>query len=165
VENWIESGAGLFRTGKPATPDPHLVSYFLLLDKDHGQVLLVDHKKANLWLPAGGHVEVDEHPKETVEREIVEELGVQADFVSEKPFFLTVTLTKGHKGNHTDVSLWYILKATVGNSFQYDEREFHDIRWFPINRIPFHKSDPHMSRLVQKLTLHKFIRKDPSVAR
>lgn len=165
VQQWIESGADLFRTVKPATPDPHLVSYFLLLDQDCGQVLLVEHKKAKLWLPAGGHVEVDEHPKRTVEREIVEELGVQADFIFGNPFFLTVTQAKGHRGNHTDVSPWYILKASSGTSFNYDEREFHGIRWFPIDEIPFHDSDPHMSRLVQKLVLHKIIRKDPSVTR
>ncbi|MFI5343447.1 MAG: NUDIX domain-containing protein [Chlamydiales bacterium] len=38
---------------------------------------LVDHKKANLWLPAGGHVEPNEHPRETVKREILEELSIQ----------------------------------------------------------------------------------------
>lgn len=30
TKNWIESGAEIFRTAKPATPDPHLVAYFLL---------------------------------------------------------------------------------------------------------------------------------------
>src|SRR3990167_9801718 len=87
VEKWIDSGAEIFRIAKPATPDPHLVAYFLLIDKDEQRLLLVEHKKANLWLPAGGHVELNEHPKETVSRELMEELGVQTDFLSERPFF------------------------------------------------------------------------------
>ncbi len=29
VKEWIASGAELFRTAKPATPDKHLVSYFV----------------------------------------------------------------------------------------------------------------------------------------
>src|SRR5579872_23523 len=93
VEKWIDSGAGIFRIAKPATPNPHLVAYFLLIDPQKQQLLLVDHKKANLWLPAGGHVELNEHPKETVSREIQEELGVRADFLLETPLFLTVTET------------------------------------------------------------------------
>ena len=154
VEKWIDSGAEIFRIAKPATPDPHLVAYFLLIDQDEQRLLLVEHKKANLWLPAGGHVEFNEHPKETVSREILEELGVQADFLSEKPFFLTVTKTTGDKGKHTDVSLWYILRSSMRTPFQYDEREFHGIQWFTPCEIPVHQSDPHMSRCVQKLILH-----------
>lgn len=43
TKNWIESGVEIFRTAKPATPDPHLVAYFLLIDSSANQVLLVDH--------------------------------------------------------------------------------------------------------------------------
>lgn len=154
VETWIDSGAEIFRIAKPATPDPHLVAYFLLIDQDEQRLLLVEHKKANLWLPAGGHVELNEHPEETVSREILEELGVQADFLLKKPFFLTVTKTTGNEGKHTDVSLWYILRSSIKTHFQYDEREFHSIRWFAPREIPISQSDPHMNRLVRKLTLH-----------
>lgn len=153
TEKWIDSGAEIFRIAKPATPDPHLVSYFLLIDQNEQQLLLVEHKKANLWIPAGGHVELNEHPKETVSREIMEELGIQADFLLEKPFFLTVTKTTGDKDKHTDVSLWYLLKASIATLFRYDKSEFHRISWFTPNEIPLNQSDPHMSRLIQKLIL------------
>lgn len=157
AEKWIDSGAEVFRIAKPATPDPHLVAYFLLIDQDEQQLLLVEHKKADLWLPAGGHVELNEHPRETVSREILEELGVEANFLSETPFFLTITQTTGIKDKHTDISLWYILKSSVRAPLQYDDREFHNIRWFAANEIPIFQSDPHMSRLVQKLTLHNIL--------
>ena len=117
VEKWIDSGAEIFRITKPTIPDPHLVAYFLLIDQNEQRLLLVEHRKANLWLPAGGHVELNEHPKETVSRELLEELGVQADFLSERPFFLTVTKTTGDKDKHTDVALWYILKSSVATPF------------------------------------------------
>ena len=45
---WIGSGAGLFRTTKPATPPKHLVSYFAVVDDGH--ILLVAHRSAGLWL-------------------------------------------------------------------------------------------------------------------
>lgn len=38
-------------------PEPRLVSYFLLTGLQHDFVLLVDHRKAGLWLPTGGRVE------------------------------------------------------------------------------------------------------------
>ena len=41
-------------------------------------MLLVDHRNAKLWLPTGGHVERDEHPWRTVEREAAEEPGIEA---------------------------------------------------------------------------------------
>lgn len=72
---WVDSGAELFRVAKPATPPKHLVSYFAIVDDDH--ILLVDHKNAQLWLPAGGHVEYGEHPRLTVVRELEEELEIE----------------------------------------------------------------------------------------
>jgi hypothetical protein len=73
VVAWLDSGAEIVRRAKPATPPKHLVSYFLLVDGDH--ILLVDHRTSGLWLPSGGHVEPGEHPRATVEREVIEELS------------------------------------------------------------------------------------------
>jgi 8-oxo-dGTP diphosphatase len=87
----VDSGAELFRVAKPATPPKHLVSYFVVVDGDH--VLLVDHKNARLWLPSGGHVEPDEHPRTTVLRELREELGFTAAHAIEAPLMITCTTT------------------------------------------------------------------------
>lgn len=148
---WIESGEPIFRVQKPDVPNKHLVSYFVLFDDVHQKILLVDHKKALLWLPSGGHVEIDEDPKTTVERECLEELGVRADFWVPDPFFITSTLTVGLTAGHTDVSLWYVLKGDSHATYQFDEEEFNDIRWFHLNEVPYSKSDPHMERFIQKL--------------
>ncbi len=63
VLDWIESGSEIFRIEKPATPDIHLVAYFVIASPEMDQVLLVDHKKAELWLPPGGHVDPGERSK------------------------------------------------------------------------------------------------------
>lgn len=148
---WINSGDQVFRIQKPDIPNKHLVSYFLLLDESAKKVLLVDHKKAQLWLPSGGHVEIAEHPLETVKRECIEELGIEADFWHEKPVFLTSTLTSNDCASHTDVSLWYVLKGNVNNIYNFDVNEFYDIQWFNFDEIPYHKADPHIARFIQKL--------------
>lgn len=148
---WINSGAPLFRLQKPAIPPKHLCVYFVLVDIKKQQILLVDHRQAGLWLPSGGHVELDEHPHETVKRECLEELGVRAEFISPAPFFLTSTLTQGLQPGHIDVSLWYILKGDSHQEYTFDAQEFHTIRWFSFEEIPYEKAEPHMKRFISKL--------------
>ena len=110
---WIDSGAELCRVQKPATPPKHLISYFVVVDGEY--VLLVDHLNAGLWLPPGGHVEPDEHPRDTVRRECMEELFLEAGDVADLcPIFVTVTETVGNAPGHTDVSLWYVIRGSRG---------------------------------------------------
>ena len=114
---------------KPDVPPMHLVSYFVALDEARGELLLVAHRKAGLWLPSGGHVEPMEDPWDTVLRECGEELRTEAvpSAVSGKnPFFLTVTRTRG-QGQHIDVSLWYVLRSEAGDITSFDEDEFEAI--------------------------------------
>ena len=160
---WIRSGAPIFRTMKPDVPAKHLVSYFALVDKQRGKVLLVDHKLAGLWLPSGGHVEVDEDPRATVIREIAEELKLAAEFIHPDPLFITVTRTAGDNGRHTDVSLWYLLRGDSSRAIEFDRGEFHRVRWFGFDEIPFERSDPHMCRFIAKMRA-TFQLKEPTVA-
>lgn len=148
---WIKSGAQIFRITKPDLPKKHLVSYFVLFDRATARILLVDHKNAKLWLPTGGHVEIDENPKDTVTRECIEELGVVADFLYEVPLFITVTDTVGLTAGHTDVSLWYVLKGNCQETYIFDDAEFNAIKWFALNEIPYDRTDPHMPRFIAKL--------------
>ena len=148
---WIDSGAPLCRTAKPATPPRHLVSYFVCIDGDH--VLLVDHKNARLWLPSGGHVEPDEHPRDTVLREAREELHLEADFLFPSPLMITCTETVGLTAGHTDVSLWYVLRHDRSLPVTFDTEEFNNVQWLSFTKVASLKSDPHMGRFLNKLAL------------
>lgn len=160
VNHWIQSDQEIFRITKPATPEMHLVSYFAVISPSEGKILLVDHRKAQLWLPPGGHVELNEHPKDTVIREVKEELGIEADFLIPSPLFITISKTAGATIGigHTDVSLWYILQSSSLQSFDYDKREFKQIHWFQIDEIPYEKSDPHMDRFIKKLQKYHLLK-------
>lgn len=152
--SWIDSGVEIFRIEKPDKPPKHLVSYFVVVDTQSKSILLVDHIKAELWLPAGGHIEKDEDPKITVEREALEELNLQAKFLREDPFFITVTTTVGKTAGHVDVSLWYLIKARKEDPIQYDPGEFNGYRWWGFDEIlesDISSFDPHMHRLTRKL--------------
>lgn len=147
---WVKSGAPLFRVEKPATPPKHLVSYFAVIDGD--RILLVDHRNAQLWLPTGGHVEPDEDPRTTVVRELKEELGLEVPLESiGPPLMVTVTTTVGLAHGHTDVSLWYTVKAGPTQAFSYSIEEFREVRWFDFAEVPLERSDPHMGRFIEKL--------------
>ena len=146
---WIDSGAELCRLAKPATPPKHLVAYFAVVADEH--ILLVDHRLAQLWLPTGGHVEPREHPRATVLRELHEELGLAPATEIGAPLMITCTTTVGLTAGHTDVSLWYVVKARRDPSMQYDTREFADARWFRWDEVPLSRSDPHMERFLNKL--------------
>lgn len=148
---WIQSGDQIFRLQKPATPLKHLVCYFIVLDEKAQKILLVDHKKAGLWLPAGGHVELNENPQDAARRECFEELAIAAEFLHETPLFLSSVTDVDHIPGHTDVSLWYVLKGEAGASYEFDQREFNSIQWFDFDEIPLQISDPHMGRFIQKL--------------
>lgn len=146
---WVASGAEIIRVSKPAIPPKHLVSYFVLVDGEN--VLLVDHKKAQLWLPTGGHVEAGEHPRETVRREMKEEIGIEAPQHIGPPLLITCTETVGLTAGHTDVSLWYALPGDRHQHIRFDPEEFNSVRWFPFSDVPLAGTDPHMRRFIRKL--------------
>jgi 8-oxo-dGTP diphosphatase len=157
TRRWIASGAPLYRIRKPADPDPHLVAYFAVVDVDANSILLVDHRLAGRWLPTGGHVEPDEDPRDTVTRELSEELGITADLVaglSSNPLFITQTTTVDADAGHVDVSLWYVVAATVATAVEPDASEFNATRWWSFDELrtadPNH-FDPHLPRFMSKL--------------
>jgi 8-oxo-dGTP pyrophosphatase MutT (NUDIX family) len=157
---WLAGTDDIFRRAKPRTPSPHLVAYFLLHDEADGSVLLVDHRKAGMWLPSGGHVEPGEHPAGTVRREVVEELGVPAVFAprfGERPALLTVTETVGApEDRHTDVSLWFVLSGSRDQKLIPDPGEFRTVRWWTPQQVAAAAPgmcEPHLGRMLAKLSV------------
>ena len=153
---WVASGVNIFRIAKPDKPPKHLVSYFILIDPEHKSLLLGDHVRSQLWLPSGGHVELNEHPRETVNRESQEELGKKAVYLrgNDHPFFITVTKTNALTASHTDVSLWYLLRGSVHETINFERREFNDMTWFSFDEILQMNAtilDPQMQRFTEKL--------------
>jgi 8-oxo-dGTP pyrophosphatase MutT (NUDIX family) len=152
---WCRSGADLFRTVPPATPPQHLAVYFVLLDSERRSVMLVEHRKAGLRLPPGGHVDDGEDPRITVVREAAEELSLAARFhplVDDRAFFVTVTQTQG-LDSHTDMTLWFLLDADRHEVLHGDPREFAGWGWVDLDDdIDWANGfDPQWHRFVAKL--------------
>ncbi|MCC5960445.1 MAG: NUDIX hydrolase [Rhodobacteraceae bacterium] len=149
AHHWVRSGRDLCRIRPPATPPMHLVSYFPVIDRGH--ILLGDHISSGLWLPPGGHVAQGEHPRDTVVRECLEELRMQARFVHPAPVFVTISETVGATP-HEDVCLWYTLQGCASRLPDYDLREYRAMHWFRFNDAPFDDTDPNLERFVGKLS-------------
>lgn len=147
---WVDSGAPLFRTARPATPPKHLVAYFPLVDGDH--ILLVDHKNAKLWLPPGGHVEPGEDPRTTVARELREELGLEiSPSEVEEPVLVSVTQTTGQTARHVDVSLWFPIHASRASPLRIDGTEFSQVRWLHRSDAVSLDGDPNLRGFLSKM--------------
>jgi 8-oxo-dGTP diphosphatase len=154
---WLEGTDDVFRRSKPATPPRHLTSYVVPVDQSAGDVLLVDHRKADLWLPPGGHVDPDEHPALTARRECGEELGFAPSLIdpAERPSFLTVTTTIGLDAGHTDVSLWFVCAGSRQMTLEVDQSEFRAARWWSLDEIRGSDPivfDPRFPTFISKIT-------------
>lgn len=152
--SWIESGAPLYRTAKPATPAQHLVVYFAVVDSHERRLLLLDHVLSGLWLPSGGHVDPDEDPYKAVVREADEELGLWAEWLSEEPLFITIQPVADETGGHTDISLWFALKGDITQLIQADPNEAPGAHWFDLDALPKERTDPNLARFAQKLQIY-----------
>lgn len=156
VLRWLESDASPYRISKPDNPPKHLVSYFVPFDEASSSMLLVDHVKAGLRLPPGGHVDVDEDPRDTVVREAYEELNIAVSFdtpIGNDPLFVTVTTTRG-AGSHTDVSLWYVVRGDAATRLGFDAREMDGYSWLTFDEVlatDIAGLDPHLHRFIRKL--------------
>lgn len=125
------------------------------------RVLLVLHKKLNIWLAPGGHVEGNELPHRAAEREFKEETGIRVTAVSAYPMLsgstsdylplpLAINLhwisqTRYHQRVKSQVQkpgceqhwvMAYLVKPVGGTAFKKNDEETTDIRWFKQEEIP-----------------------------
>ncbi len=133
--------------------DKHFTASALVLNEER-KVLLLYHKKLNVWLYPGGHVENNETPDETVVREVLEETGLKVEIVGEKdssltdkeadvtvlykPYVVLCELING-KSPHYHIDLIYKCRAKDFSNIEYNKDEAKGIDFFgkeEIQNIP-----------------------------
>ncbi len=109
------------------------------------KVLLIFHRKHNMWLQVGGHIELNEDPDEALFREVKEECGLDIEIIGGKEPTFEIKGTKFlyapafmniHDINetHKHVGLVYFAKAK-STELVLSKREHSDIRWFSLEDL------------------------------
>jgi 8-oxo-dGTP pyrophosphatase MutT (NUDIX family) len=92
---------------------------------DGDRTLLHWHRKTQMWLPPGGHIDPDEDPVQAVLREVAEECGIAAEVVSHiaamrfgvpqqiaPPYAILVEDIP--EGPHQHIDMIYFVRAVAG---------------------------------------------------
>jgi ADP-ribose pyrophosphatase YjhB (NUDIX family) len=96
-----------------------------------GKTLLHKHKKLDIWLPCGGHIDPHELPDDAAIREVFEESGVEIELLGEKALRIDepkqlirprgIQLEHIHEG-HEHIDLIYFAKPVITyNGFLRDD--------------------------------------------
>ena len=115
-------------------PVTHFGVYFAGFDPAAGEVLVGRHKKSDLWLFNGGHIDRGETLGETLAREMSEEWGfVHSAAKTLEPSLLTITeITNDRQACRRHYDIWYFVSVNK-TSFSPNEaklaKEFHEIKW------------------------------------
>ena len=139
----LRQGA-LTRDENPLT---HFSTYFAAIDPTRRKVFIGHHKKADLWLFNGGHIDRGELPTTTVRREMLEEWGYDpVPHLQLKPELLTITtIEHDPRPCRTHFDIWYFIPVDQ-KTFHPDplllSTEFHQNRWLPLNEARLVASRP-----------------------
>ena len=117
-------------------PEDHFCVFIVPFDRKTGKVFLGHHKKANDWIPPGGHIEKNETPIESAIREAKEELGISVSERELKLFTLDyLDISAPDRACKLHWHIWYVFNTEETN-YLFEGDEFHDAGWFsPENEL------------------------------
>jgi 8-oxo-dGTP pyrophosphatase MutT (NUDIX family) len=103
------------------------------------KILLVYHKKYNVWIQPGGHVERSENPVEAVVREVKEETGINISFLLKK-------INKGKGVNFLPLPVFYLEEEIPAYFDQppHFHLDMHYIVEVPMQKIKSQELESHL---------------------
>ncbi len=116
----------------------HITASAVVVNETFDQMLLMHHKKLNIWLQFGGHTDGNPDVLAVAKKELSEESGIEkARLVSEDIFDLAIHEIPERKDEpehlHFDIRFLFVVPSTV--SFKVNKDEGHDVRWFALDKV------------------------------
>ncbi len=112
-----------------------------------GKTLLLLHRKLDMWLPPGGHIDDGELPDDAALREIAEETGLKAEICSPKrsPEASEKGLRYLHVPNHVQledipnhpqhIDLIYFCRPVGDGPARLAPKEHREMRWHSLEEL------------------------------
>lgn len=114
-----------------------------------GWEILLIKSGHNFWGLPKGHPEAHETPKQTAERELLEETGLQVQkFLSDEILYEKYTFTKGGEKVHKTVGYFI---AEVKGKVHLQKEELLDFQWIDLEKAADVATYPEAKRLVADL--------------
>jgi 8-oxo-dGTP pyrophosphatase MutT (NUDIX family) len=132
VCRFVELFDGLERPFDEHASKVHITASAILVSDDRRRVVLHRHKRLQMWLQPGGHIDNAELPWHGALREAVEETGLPAilvdDHLTDGPALLHVDVHPGPRG-HTHLDLRYLIESPYVPPAP-SAGESQDVQWF-----------------------------------
>ena len=135
----------------------HVTGSGLVLNPESKRVLLLHHRKLQLWLQMGGHGEDEFDPSRTALREAFEESGLTdlAFFPNPvQPMLIDVDThiipARNEQPEHYHLDFRYLFSTASPEKIQLARAEAKELRWFAFSEIAALPLKPATLRLLRK---------------
>ncbi len=135
----------------------HVTGSGLILDPGNKRVLLLHHRKLQLWLQMGGHGEDEFDPSRTALREAFEESGLTDLAFFPNPAQPTLIDVDAHiiparneQPEHYHLDFRYLFSTFSPKKIQLAQAEAKEMRWFAFSEIAALPLKPATLRLLRK---------------
>lgn len=151
--------------------DREFTATVYIIENEH--VLLIFHKKLAKWLPPGGHMEANETPPETARREVLEETGLEIEFITqenvwidrwnaksiERPYLCLLEEIPQYRDRpaHQHIDFVYVGRPTGG--IKHD-----DAKWFTLEDVEAMEGDEDIFEETRHTIRHLLNRRCASCA-
>lgn len=115
----------------------------IIVSPDKNRVLLANHPRYQMWIPIGGHIELEDDADVTLSKEIAEETGLSFHPLGEKPNYtskgvkplITPDYVDIHEANppHKHHAFVYFVIATSDDFQKSDEHTA--LKWFTTQEL------------------------------